>query len=73
MIRVEVAEKVMEQLGYSRSIIHRAIQVGELETVVDESRVFSDYGYAIMSRSFYGYLYKLGVSERQICSIMDNI
>lgn len=69
MLRVEFAEKIMEYLGYNHSIIHRAINDKELETVTDD-RIFSDYEYAITRSSFHDYLYKLGLSDREVDSIM---
>lgn len=69
MLRVELAEKIIEYLGFSCSMIHRAINANVLETVSDD-RVFSDYKYAITRSSFHNYLYKLGLSEREIDSIM---
>lgn len=72
MIRVELAKRIMEKLGYSSSIIHRAINANELETVSDD-RILSDYEYAITRDSFHDYLYKLGLSEREINCIMEYI
>lgn len=69
MLRVEFAEKIIEYLGFSRSMIHRAINTNVLETVSDD-RIFSDYKYAITRSSFHDYLYKLGLSDREIDSIM---
>jgi|GEM_PF-1895766 len=72
MIRVELAKRIMEKLGYSSSIIHRAIIAKELETVSDD-RILSDYEYAITRNSFHDYLYKLGLSDREVNCIMDYI
>lgn len=72
MIRVELAKRIMVKLGYSSSIIHRAINANELETVSDD-RILSDYEYAITRDSFHDYLYKLGLSEREINCIMEYI
>lgn len=71
MLRVEFAEKIMEYLGFSHSMIHRAINANVLETVPDD-RIFSDYKYAITSNSFHDYLYKLGLSDKEIDSIMES-
>ena len=72
MIRVELAEKIITKLGYSSSLIHRAINAKELETVSDD-RILSDYEYAITRDSFHGYLYKIGIREHQVNCIMDYI
>jgi len=72
MIRVELAERIIEKLGYSSSIIHRAINAKELETVSDD-RILSDYEYAITRNSFHDYLYKLSLSEHEINCIMEYI
>ncbi|MGE7810514.1 hypothetical protein [Lysinibacillus capsici] len=72
MIRVELAERIMEKLGYNSSMIHRAINAKELETVSDD-RILSDYEYAITRNSFHDYLYKLSLSEREVNCIMDYI
>ena len=72
MIRVELAERIMEKLGYSSPIIHRAINAKELETVSDD-RILSDYEYALTRNSFHDYLYKLGLSEREVNCIMEYI
>ncbi|MFU8649177.1 hypothetical protein ACNA06_17880 [Lysinibacillus sp. RSDA_15] len=72
MIRVELAKRIIEKLGYSSSIIHRAINAKELETVSDD-RILSDYEYAITRDSFHDYLYRLGLSEREVNCIMEYI
>lgn len=72
MIRVELAKRIMEKLGYSSSIIHRAINANELEIVSDD-RILSDYEYAITRDSFHDYLYRLGLSEREVNCIMEYI
>jgi len=72
MIRVELAERIIEKLCYSSSIIHRAINAKELETVSDD-RILSDYEYAITRNSFHDYLYKLSLSEHEINCIMEYI
>lgn len=72
MIRVELAKRIMEKLGYSSSIIHRAINAKELETVSDD-RILSDYEYGITRDSFHDYLYKLGLSVREVNCIMEYI
>ncbi|WP_446936277.1 hypothetical protein [Lysinibacillus fusiformis] len=72
MIRVELAEKIITKFGYSSSIIHRAINAKELETVSND-RILSDYEYAITRNSFHNYLYKLDLSEREVNCIMDYI
>lgn len=72
MIRVELAERIMGKLGYSSSIIHRAINAKELDTVSDD-RILSDYEYAITRDSFHDYLYKLGLGEREVNCIMEYI
>ncbi|WP_342530664.1 hypothetical protein MKY80_18765 [Lysinibacillus sp. FSL R5-0849] len=51
MIRVELAERIMEQLGYRPSIVRRAIEAKELEIVQTDS-LFSDYSYCITEGSF---------------------
>lgn len=72
MIRVELAERIMEKLGYSSSIIYRAINAKELDTVSDD-RILSDYEYAITRDSFYDYLHKIGLSESEVNCIMEFI
>lgn len=72
MIRVELAERIMEKLGYSSSIIHRAINAKELDTVSDD-RILSDYEYAITRDSFHDYIHKLGLSEHEVNCIMEYI
>lgn len=72
MIRVELAERIMEKLEYNSSIIHRAINAKELVTVSD-NRIFSDYEYVITRSSFRDYLYKLGLNDREIDCIMESI
>lgn len=72
MIRVELAERIMGKLGYSSSIIHRAINAKELDTVSDD-RILSDYEYTITRDSFYDYLHKIGLSEREVNCIMEYI
>lgn len=72
MIRVELAEKIITKLGYSSSIIRRAINAKELETVSDD-RILSDYEYAITRDSFHDYIHKLGLSEYEINCIMEYI
>ncbi|MGE6602709.1 hypothetical protein ACQKEY_13375 [Lysinibacillus fusiformis] len=72
MVIIERAIRVIEFLGYSSSLLHKAIKDGELVTVPYD-KAFSDYSYSITRESFHDFLYKLKISERQINDIMDNI
>lgn len=69
MLRVELAEMIMEYLGYNRSIVRIAIEEKVLEIIHTEN-LFSDYSYCIDSLSFERYLHNFNLRDKEIESIM---
>lgn len=72
MLTVENVFRVLEYEGYGSSILRRAIEQHILETV-PYNGAYSSYNYVITSDSFHSYLNQLGLPERKIDNIMDNI
>lgn len=72
MITVEQATKVIDFEGFDSSMLNRAINAGVIETA-RYNGFYSAYKYALVKDSFLNYLYKIGLSERQIDNISDNI
>lgn len=69
MIRVELAERIMEQLGYRPSIVRRGIEAKELE-IVQTDNLFSDYSYCLTESSFERFPFNQNLSECEVYSIM---
>lgn len=73
MVTVENVIKIFDHENYNgMNLLKKAIEEGLLETV-PYNGAFSTYDYAITKDSFHNYLYPLGLSERQIDIIFDNI
>lgn len=73
MVTVENVIKVLDHENYNgMSLLKEAIEAGEIETG-PYNGAFSTYNYAITKDSFHNYLYHLGLSERKIDIIFDNI
>lgn len=73
MVTVENVIKILDYEGYPGiSLLKKAIEEGVLETV-PYNGAFSAFDYALTKESFHNYLYHLGLSERQIDIIFDNI
>jgi len=72
MITVEQAIKVIDFEGFDNSMLNRAIKAGIIETL-SYNGFYSAYKYALVKDSFIDYLYKIGLPERKIDNISDNI
>lgn len=72
MVTVEQAIKILDFEGFDSSMLNRAIKAGIIETVSYKG-FYSAYRYALVKDSFIDYLYKIGVPERKIDNISDNI
>lgn len=72
MITVELAIKVLDFEGFDSSMLNRAIKAGVIETASYKG-FYSAYNYALVKDSFLNYLYKIGLPERKIDNISDNI